>query len=360
MLHLPQQLGELLLLQCEAIATSFGQVKLPMSAIQHSAMDDGGEQAANLQRELVLARKQIKALQLEVADLRYADEEYEASVYGVPEPEQPFRFMDLPKDIRLIIYGICLVVEEVHFGLDGDSEYGDERFFKYFDGRKGIIPFPPTPSTQLFDVSQQVRTEALDVYLSSNLFMLTGTSQFLPHVFWDEPPHKFTANGLIDNSIRNLSISFDFRAMIISIITLQRRRRVNIGEEEPIDTWRQQMHEISTERLLNSPWTGLIFQVQRLSLKFLQVNFENCFCHCACERLVEPVMDWLVQWKKGGPLPDVLDFVGTKSDVERQMITDKVSVAAEKLGGAHEIRFSDGGRDSCSDLRWRFKPGSSC
>jgi hypothetical protein len=78
--------------------------------------------------------------------------------------DQPFRFMDLPTELRLRIYGYLVVVGKVFYKPDDDSVFSNPRFKDFRAYRE--------PDLSILRVSKAVHKEAEEVYLSQNLFVL--------------------------------------------------------------------------------------------------------------------------------------------------------------------------------------------
>ena len=79
--------------------------------------------------------------------------------------DQPFRFMDLPTELRLQIYGYLVVVGKVFYKPDDDSVLSSPRRFKDLRAYR-------KPDLSILMVSKAVHKEAEEVFLSQNLFVL--------------------------------------------------------------------------------------------------------------------------------------------------------------------------------------------
>jgi hypothetical protein len=93
------------------------------------------------------------------------------SLQTLPDPatrtpaETPFRFLDLPAELRVQIYEYLVVVGKVFFTPD------------WYDVQEGKIRFKdwtkyPIPSLQLLRACKQIHEEAEEVYFGKNLFGL--------------------------------------------------------------------------------------------------------------------------------------------------------------------------------------------
>jgi hypothetical protein len=77
--------------------------------------------------------------------------------------EQTFDFMKLPREIRNLVYELCLVVGEVRIGNTDWAQRPDMRC---------KVPKSAKAEVSLFTVSRQIRRETLEVYLSKNDFVI--------------------------------------------------------------------------------------------------------------------------------------------------------------------------------------------
>lgn len=79
------------------------------------------------------------------------------------DQESSFGFMDLPAELRLEVYHYLLDVGKV-FSIPAHNEDQNDRFKEYQTFEK--------PAVSILRVSKQIPTEAEDVYLTTNLFVL--------------------------------------------------------------------------------------------------------------------------------------------------------------------------------------------
>ena len=76
----------------------------------------------------------------------------------------PFRFLDLPPELRMLIYGELVVVGRVFFSPDWYEIEEGRRFDEYKQSTR--------PNLAILRVSRAVHDEAEDIYLSKNIFVL--------------------------------------------------------------------------------------------------------------------------------------------------------------------------------------------
>lgn len=82
--------------------------------------------------------------------------------------------------------------------------------------------------------------------------------------------------------------------------------------------WRQHIHDELLWELQNTAWLPLVCQIHQLVLQYLQVNVQNCYCPCGCQREVGWALGWLCEWESKPP--KVLVVSGTRSKEEREDI----------------------------------------
>jgi hypothetical protein len=82
-----------------------------------------------------------------------------------PSPrDQTFRFLDLPAELRCQIYEYFVVVGKIFYSPDYYSVKNEKRFKDWEAYR--------TPELTILRVCKQMHSEAEEIYLSKNLFVL--------------------------------------------------------------------------------------------------------------------------------------------------------------------------------------------
>ena len=118
--------------------------------------------------------------------------------YNVDSSVEQFPFMDLPREIRDMIYEACLAFDGAIFVRDQRTEethgtpfYPRQR--QDFDRRMSSIEASTTaPERNLFYVSKQVYEEALPIFYSNNTFELTSLTEmekFIHHMGLKNRPY---------------------------------------------------------------------------------------------------------------------------------------------------------------------------
>ncbi|KAF2662473.1 hypothetical protein K491DRAFT_179653 [Lophiostoma macrostomum CBS 122681] len=224
----------------------------------------------------------------------------------------PFKFLELPPEIRCMIYEELVVVGKVYFkGTDQEHEnsvrYYDKAYFR-------------KPSLAILRVCSLVHQEAEPIYLSKNLFVLplgwqtmepfySTTCVLAPGPHSPSSLHLFSTNAM--HHLKNLSIAFDKEEHANMIFdrkrwasmpdiaaatrTLTHSQRLLYIHDETLDkiahgvtgssrSW----FSISNTLIYTPGGTGCS------RLRYVEVDYTNAYCPLGCCRPVESIdHDWV-------------------------------------------------------------------
>ena len=266
----------------------------------------------------------------------------DATVNGqVPNAIQhSFRFLDLPKELRLQIYEWLVVPGTITLRLRFDMCCQDERY------PDGYVLTPTYAETQLFLVSKQVKNEALPLYLSKNLFICpAGWQSFLTTEGVDGTLKYFNYGGMTENHLRRLSIAFDVRDVPVWDIA---GRAINQDDAQDAQwlaatTPERQItiHNKMIEEMLEH-WDWLSENIaELLRLDLLQINFKNSYCAFGCCNLLAKAIESLIQthWAHS---PKKIDIWGVSRPHDMLFVQDAlINGKVAKDGTEICFRFQD-------------------
>ncbi|KAK4543885.1 hypothetical protein LTR36_004659 [Oleoguttula mirabilis] len=248
----------------------------------------------------------ITLLQAQLADFPSLPENK-----ATPQTEsQVFRFVDLPPELRNVIYELCLAKGKVF--LRPRPTY-DQRYegYEHFD----------RPDWQLLSVSRQVRTEAVAVLTSHNHFVISyehdGWEPFLgPNGHHAKIPMACKQVALathVRKHLNSVSITFELRNMVGDAVRLARYGR-SLSDSEDGEASVLHTHERIGD--LCGQWWQLAKRAACPNLRFLQVNIANCLCPIGCHRLIHEAANAIRETSFGRRL-EVIEILGTVSSSER-------------------------------------------
>jgi len=292
--------------------------------------------------------------------------------------------MDLPVELRCLVYEELVVVGKVYFK-DTESEhaksirYDDKAYFE-------------KPHLKLFLVCKQIHNEAEPIYLSKNLFVLPVGWQFLKPFECPSYSSKNNRKTLFSKSalkyLKNLSFAIDMdehwslrrgnrrwkietwlwhiaKDQRLNEIHQQMLREINGGD--PDRTWRHiasALYRLNYQRFYdeNQPGMDIVHEdtFPRV-FDYVEIDFTNAYCPVGCCRPVWTVNhNWIPETR-----PAIVDIVGLESEEEIAETLDMM----EKYDGLGQdevsrIRFRRAG-DASPWARWKFDkvqryvPGSS-
>lgn len=273
---------------------------------------------------------------------------------GRKNAESHFRFLDLPPEIRNIIYKELMVVDKVFYSpskydIVNGSRYGNYKLFR-------------KPELQLLRVCKQIHVEAESVYLSKNIFTLPIEWQ-KHHPFVDvcrpsevnvpkpnNKRHLFSSAGL--SHIKNISVAVDQK------LTKQLGCSFNDWNWDTIvsptihfarTTQQERLEDIHNQHVQHICWCwGKMLEHLKLfdgGLLYVEVDFTNAFCGIGdCRPLRELSMQWIQQVR-----PKAVDVFGIQNMEEKQDLMSSAlqcGIRHKELRYKYGLRFRKSGNDT--------------
>lgn len=236
------------------------------------------------------------------------------------DQESHFRFMDLPPEIRNMIYEELVVVGKVFYtpynedgtGYEDKDRLGQRcRDWGYFK----------KPELQLLRVCKRIHTEAESLYLAKNLFVLpVNWHRYNPVAKFEYCSGLsvdmgrrclFSESGL--RYIRNISFAVDQRISETPQLNLEwwTRWSAEYGPRPFVDmTERERLQVFHDKACIQTreDWTEMTSCLAYFSstMTYVEVDFTNAFCSVGvCRPISYGVTDWIERLN-----PEQLDVIG--------------------------------------------------
>jgi hypothetical protein len=236
--------------------------------------------------------------------------------------EQTFDFMKLPRELRNLVYEVCVVVGNVQIGKPARFCMDDMRCHQRRDA---------AAATSLFAVSKRIRHEALELYLSRNHFITTAADMETSYGYNADPLRRIP--GLKEPqafaNLRSVSVSIgvhDSTRCAHHNFEGSTDFHFSADSSEEIQSMVSDHNDLSVE--LCEDFRNILEGVFESSTKLrkLQINLQRVACVLGCHRMVDALFDYertrirLRQFALRAKKLETLDFLGTVSDQERQAI----------------------------------------
>lgn len=243
-----------------------------------------------------------------------AGDEETDSLTAEEESEPTFhRFMDLPLEIRNMIYEELLVVGTLWDLAPTEVEdlypyVADEELMKArFDLRYANAPDARRPESNIMLVSDTVCSEAVVIFFGRNHFVIPRLPTEPPSLNGLDLPFAWPIGTGIEHLIRSLSIAIDMRDIVgaspwMDLVHAHSTARagqvehnimnIDFGLDDPILGY---AHVRRADRLCRT-WKKVYSGVLGLNLHFLQIDLTRCYCPSGCHRVAAGFMlDFVTQ-----------------------------------------------------------------
>jgi hypothetical protein len=205
------------------------------------------------------------------------------------KPDQPFRFLNLPTEIRLCIYEYFVVVGKVFYT---PTELEKEEGSRFLDMDDYAVP-----SLTILRVKKQIHDEAERVYLSMNLFVLPLgfhlKQPFMPDDrvnVHDRRLFSARARQLVQNvSVAYTSLLAPGERPFACVSSVWHRQAFFEEEFEDLEERLEKVHDVA-KSMIENYWDNIratMFRTLRTSCRYFEMDFTNAYCPSGCCRMVE-------------------------------------------------------------------------
>ena len=254
---------------------------------------------------------------------------------------QSFRFMDLPAELRNMIYTLCLVVDHVTtFKARGELhiESGLPHHSRYRLKAE-------TPMVRLFEVSRPVRLEAAKIYFAANHFILSPTREawpWLKHSKKLNHPFFNTLNDLAAGNLSSLTLSFDMRIQDIAELrdttdTQGWSFRHGYLRDHDSDAKADELHRVG-DIFLPQTWREMLNHLNGLRLRLLELDLTYTYCVFGCHRKIDTFAG-LLREQDSLLSAERVRVIGTRSDDERQILENTFKYLSGDKGQSFKIEM---------------------
>ena len=303
------------------------------------------------------------------------------SVLAVKKSPKSFHFFEkLPLELRNRIYEYCLCRGKVYVKSDRfcDSEFAIDpphrnSAYSDYDSKGKIMPGPahdfrgkrrprytqweeikyersPKYMGLLQGVSKSVQEEATQIFYGPKNHFILPTGLY-PYPETSGHSHVYNDASPKLPPFKSISYTFDMRDVHQENWTLREEfKEMELGGPEEGDNFerlgftsediRNEIHDLGHSRLEDLWEKRCEIMRNQLALKFLQIDFEECYCPTGCCRMAMDVCSYLGGFKSG--FPDKFEVIGVKNNAEAVGIR-KAIASRNKANKVHprDIRCVD-------------------
>lgn len=235
---------------------------------------------------------------------------------------QPFRFLDLPAEMRDEVYRICLSRGKVFLGRQ-------RAYDLRFEGCRDQLPI----MWNVLAINREMREEAAKVLFLENMMVLGGqVEQKLLHTedfrvgdgsqTTERSEKDLSLATLARKSMISLSLTFNTGNYSLDPVLGAADARQELASN-PYFNPQSQDEWISDCHRMTSPlgWAALLNEARDCPLQNFQLDVSHCYDSEGCCRLVDTLSQAIAAWLVVMPASlRTIEFLGTKSQAERQNI----------------------------------------